>query len=220
MTPEQPGTKWCPECGETKVLGDFYVDRRSPVGVTSYCKPCMRHRNAESRARRARGERLAGRRPPRLLFDWSDEKRCPSCGETKPLEGFAINRTQPRDVGSYCLPCHNRIVRENRILIHGSTRNFHLKRRYGLVDEDVAAMVEAQGGSCAICQVKPAAHVDHDHATGEVRGILCFTCNVGLGNFDDEPDRLLLAHRYLTRPDAETSQRVRARLHLITGRAS
>lgn len=59
-------------------------------------------------------------------------------------------------------------------------------------------MVEAQGGCCAICRVRPAAHVDHDHETGAVRGVLCFTCNVGLGNVNDEPDRVLLAYDYLT----------------------
>ena len=79
-------------------------------------------------------------------------------------------------------------------------------------------MVEEQGGACAICQVRPAEHVDHDHETGAVRGILCFTCNVGLGNFGDEPERLLLAHRYLTRREPAASGA--ARLRLILGRAS
>lgn len=180
----------------------------------------MTRRNNESKARRARGERIAQRRSPRILRDWTDEKRCPSCGETKSLEMFPTNRTAPRGLGAYCLPCHNRIVRENRIEHHGSTRDFHLKRRYGITSEEVAAMVEAQGGSCAICRVRPAEHVDHDHETGDVRGILCFTCNVGLGNFGDEPSRLMLAYRYLTRPSAEESERVRARLRLIMERAS
>lgn len=177
----------------------------------------MTRRNAESKARRARGERIERRRPKRLLLDWSDEKRCTACGEVQPLDAFAINRTDRRGVGSYCLPCHNRVVRENVVKNHGSTRNRHLKRRYGLTDEDVAAMVEAQGGGCAICAVRPAEHVDHDHETGAVRGVLCFTCNVGLGNFGDEPERLLLAHRYLTRHAAASGA---ARVRSILRRAS
>ena len=212
--------KWCPECDCFKTLAEFFTDRRASDGKTCYCKPCMTRRNAESKARRARGERIERRRPKRTLHELAFEKRCAECGEIKRLDAFAINRSQPHGVGAYCLSCHNQIVRENAIAVHGSTRSKHLKARYGLTADEVAVMVEAQGGTCAICQVKPAEHVDHDHETGDVRGILCFTCNVGLGNFNDEPERLLLAHRYLTRPDAAARDHVRARLRLITRRAS
>jgi len=58
-------------------------------------------------------------------------------------------------------------------------------------------MVRAQGGLCAICRRKPAEHVDHCHLTSEVRGILCFTCNVGLGNFGDSDHLMLLAADYI-----------------------
>lgn len=220
IPPDVPGKKWCPECDHFKTPGEFFTDRRASDGKTSYCKPCMTRRNAESKARRTRGERIERRRPKRTLHELAMEKRCPRCGEIKPLGAFAINRTHSRDLGDYCLPCHNVVVRENVQKNHGSTRNKHLKERYGLTHDEVAAMVEAQGGTCAICQVKDAEHVDHDHETGDVRGILCFTCNVGLGNFQDEPARLLLAHRYLTRPSAETRARVVARARHILRRAS
>lgn len=58
-------------------------------------------------------------------------------------------------------------------------------------------MAAEYGGMCAICRERPAEHVDHDHETGEVRGVLCFTCNVGLGNFRDRPDLLDKAVHYL-----------------------
>jgi hypothetical protein len=220
ILPVVPGMKWCPECQRFKRVAEFFTDRRAKDGKTSYCKPCLTRRNAESKARRARGERVTQRRTRRTLHDLALEKRCPQCGEVKRLDAFAINRSESREIGAYCLPCHNEIVRENVELNHGSTRNYHLKRRYALTSDDVAAMVEAQGGKCAICRVKDAEHVDHDHVTGDVRGILCFTCNVGLGSFNDEPERLLLAHRYLTRPTAESVERVTARLRLISRRAS
>ena len=57
-------------------------------------------------------------------------------------------------------------------------------------------MVAAQGGTCAVCS-GPAQHVDHDHETGEVRGILCFNCNQALGNVRDNPDVLRGLARYL-----------------------
>ena len=58
-------------------------------------------------------------------------------------------------------------------------------------------MSEAQGGLCAICQVAPAAHVDHDHETGAVRALLCFNCNGGLGQFKDDPYLLHAAAYYV-----------------------
>ncbi|MGK5113258.1 endonuclease VII domain-containing protein [Geodermatophilus sp. CPCC 205506] len=58
-------------------------------------------------------------------------------------------------------------------------------------------MLQDQGGVCAICQVAPAVHVDHDHATGAVRALLCFTCNGGLGQFRDDPYLLRVAAFYV-----------------------
>jgi hypothetical protein len=65
--------------------------------------------------------------------------------------------------------------------------------------DDVDLMRWRQRDTCPIClRPLPAkAHVDHDHETGEVRGLHCFTCNVGLGNFSDDTRRMLRAVQYL-----------------------
>ena len=60
-------------------------------------------------------------------------------------------------------------------------------------------MLEAQGGLCAVCRTAPAAHVDHDHGTGEVRELLCFNCNGGLDQFKDDPAVLRAAADYVER---------------------
>jgi hypothetical protein len=130
-------------------------------------------------------------------------KRCPSCERTLPAEEFAKNRSARDGLAAYCKPCHNRINRENRIKRHGSTRHYHLVRRYGITAAQATALVEVQGGLCAICRERPPDHVDHDHATGAVRGMLCFNCNGGLGQFRDRPDLLRLAAEYLERPIVE-----------------
>jgi hypothetical protein len=60
-------------------------------------------------------------------------------------------------------------------------------------------MLLAQAGLCAVCGEQPAAHVDHCHQKGHVRGILCFNCNGGLGQFRDRVDILQKAIDYLER---------------------
>lgn len=58
-------------------------------------------------------------------------------------------------------------------------------------------LLELQDGLCAICGVPNPEHVDHDHRTGAVRGILCFNCNGGLGQFRDNIAHLERAITYL-----------------------
>lgn len=74
-----------------------------------------------------------------------------------------------------------------------------LKYRYGITLEQHAAMIQAQGSKCAICasEFVGTPHVDHCHATGKVRGMLCDRCNRGLGYFRDSPDALDQAAAYV-----------------------
>jgi hypothetical protein len=83
-------------------------------------------------------------------------------------------------------------------------RRANLKRNYGLTLDAYAAMLSTQGGVCAICRsadpgCHPNFHVDHDHATGAIRALLCFECNRGLGAFKDSPSTLENAAAYLRR---------------------
>jgi hypothetical protein len=101
-------------------------------------------------------------------------------------------------LASYCLPCHNQ--RGKRSLEkRGGSRTYHLTRRYGITAEEADAMLQSQGGWCAICGTASAARVDHDHATGAVRELLCFNCNGGLGQFKDDPAVLRAAADYVER---------------------
>lgn len=84
-------------------------------------------------------------------------------------------------------------------------RNAYLRRKYGLSHWDIERMFEEQGKRCAICgcdltyAVKREKHVDHDHNSGAVRGILCRKCNTGVGMFCDNPASLRAAADYLER---------------------
>jgi hypothetical protein len=76
-------------------------------------------------------------------------------------------------------------------------RRDYLAKSYGLRADDVAGLLSQQQGVCLICLRRPAVHVDHDHETGEVRGMLCFRCNTALGQFDDDARRLQRAADYV-----------------------
>jgi hypothetical protein len=79
-------------------------------------------------------------------------------------------------------------------------RQRRLARR-GLTEEQYVAMVAAQNGCCAICEIAPPTgkvlYVDHCHVTNRVRGLLCHPCNASLGLMKDEPQRLRRAADYL-----------------------
>jgi len=96
--------------------------------------------------------------------------------------------------------------RTRRDTDNGSIRNRELKRKYGISLDEYNQLVESQGDSCAICGTtdKGVARgkfrywsVDHNHATGEVRGLLCQKCNVLLGMAKDDISILEKAIEYL-----------------------
>ena len=71
------------------------------------------------------------------------------------------------------------------------------RARYGLEEDERRRLLAAQSGRCAICREGAPSCVDHDHRSAEVRGLLCRTCNAGLGQFRDDPELLLRAAAYL-----------------------
>ncbi len=86
---------------------------------------------------------------------------------------------------------------------------YSLKKRYGITLHQVVELAAHQGGVCAVCGALPdvtkkrgGLHVDHDHDTGKVRGLLCERCNLGLGFFRDDMVRLVSAVGYLENPPA------------------
>lgn len=75
-----------------------------------------------------------------------------------------------------------------------------MKRLYGMSSSQYQQLAELQGNACVICREAPTGRplvVDHCHASGQVRGLLCNRCNVGLGNFQDNPELFYRAAAYL-----------------------
>ena len=136
-------------------------------------------------------------------------KYCNKCEQSKPIDRFGLfNR---RGYGlrrqSYCKDCRTRMQTErdkaNPIQKRAHSRRMKLKRKYGISPAEWQAQYLAQRKACAVCQkslvgLSPqTVHVDHNHATGELRGILCGSCNVGLGSFRDDESTLMAAINYL-----------------------
>jgi hypothetical protein len=88
---------------------------------------------------------------------------------------------------------HNELAREshqrNKHKHVGKHRLYHLAKKYGITAADYERMFAEQDGKCLICRTDKTGrwsffHVDHDHATGKVRGLLCVSCNTRLGWFE------------------------------------
>jgi hypothetical protein len=192
--------KRCRDCGETKPVSEFWRWSQAKDGLGVYCKPCGGIRSVAYAARRRERQGL----PPVIPKAKAPEvpegmKWCRDCGQVKPLDEFPIATRKANGRNTYCKPCFAARVVASRIKVHGDRREYHLRHRYGIGVADVERMLEAQDGKCLICEKPEPEHVDHDHGTGKVRGILCFNCNQGLGNFRDDMRSLIRAVDYLMR---------------------
>jgi hypothetical protein len=154
-----------------------------------------------------------------------EAKICTGCGEEKPLDQFFRHSTGRLGRQAKCKVCsyagHRAYVAKDpakratqqkaardRRAARGGLQEYeranNLRYLYGLTPEQVDQMVAQQNGLCALCFKPPVGkrhfgrlHIDHDHQTGKVRRLLCGRCNMGLGYFDDDLERLRLAVAYL-----------------------
>jgi hypothetical protein len=96
-------------------------------------------------------------------------KKCSVCKQTKESKFFSRDRTMPDGLNVYCYDCYSLIKR---------------CRVHGIIAGQFQKMYVEQHGKCAICQDLISGrkiHVDHDHDTGKIRGLLCNSCNPAIG---------------------------------------
>lgn len=145
-------------------------------------------------------------------------KLCKRCGATKQLEDFHKDKKSKDGHCFYCKECNKSKTRSyyagldktaekargKKRSEDGAYRDYQYQKKYGITLEEYNLLLEKQGGKCAICGItreecndKRALPVDHDHETGEVRGILCHSCNRAIGLFKDSPKNLRQAAYYL-----------------------
>ena len=131
-------------------------------------------------------------------------RKCKKCGETKNLEAFKPNKGCKHGKGYICKTCHNKqekiyaeksgrncweVYKKNFPNWREITKDKYLQRQYGITKKQYDEMYENQEGHCLICdlhqsELKQTLAVDHNHDTGEVRGLLCLRCNTMLGWFE------------------------------------
>lgn len=151
-------------------------------------------------------------------------KHCPRCGLDKSHDEFHKHTKTKDGLQPKCKACALEMAREsyrrnpeavkhaagkwaekNPIRRREIAYNSKLKAKYGIEFSDYQKMLEQQGGKCAICGGDGGVgnselfslFVDHCHATGRIRGLLCMKCNSGLGYFEDNKMRLESAIKYL-----------------------
>lgn len=171
--------KRCSRCKRTLDRGAFASNKSMRDGLQAYCRECSAeyYRLREE----AKGRTVRVKVPvPR------GHKRCPQCEKVKLHSEWERNKTSSDGWASYCREC-----RAER------NRDSYFRRKYGLTQTELRDLVEQQGRVCVICLAAVPEHVDHDHATGAVRGVLCFSCNAALGQFKDRPDAMRRAAAYV-----------------------
>ena len=134
-------------------------------------------------------------RPKRTV---ATSKKCTVCNRTKRLGLFYKVKSNKDGYANRCKSCTRKsTTRRNQ----RST----LVAKYGITLAEFDAMLAHQDGKCYIChmnQGKKHLSIDHDHATGEVRGLLCQPCNRFLGRISDRPEAGIRVTTYLMNPPA------------------
>ena len=187
--------KTCSKCGVIKSLEAFACNSAAKDGRRPSCKECDRKYKGSNHCYRRRPETAP-----------SGQRWCLECGQFKPNSEFGV-RTSSRTIqsyyDSYCLVCRCK-AQKNWYQRNSTVQCAKIRdRTYGLAPGEYDLLLASQGGKCAICSKMPqdigTLAVDHDHAVGECRGLLCANCNKGLGYFKDDRELLQNAILYLQR---------------------
>jgi len=132
----------------------------------------------------------------------SGYKICITCKRSKPLNKFNSYKIQFKGVEGISQDCSQCALDKYSIKTKPKPKKSKKKYNKLVTTEEYDRLYNKQDGRCKICSIHQFNHdkplcVDHDHKTGEIRGLLCNQCNLGLGLFKDNPDSLLNAIKYL-----------------------
>lgn len=176
----KPEHKKCSNCKEEVHINDYYINNNTPDKLHAWCKNCASLRGGGKPYRGKRGSY------PTKSIEKDGQKLCTKCDDFKLIDNFRpYGHGKSKFRRSVCDECET----------YKRYKDF-----YGLDKEDFLIMLNKCDSKCNICKEKiegKALHIDHDHKTGKVRGILCKNCNNGLGMFCDNTSLLKEAVIYL-----------------------
>jgi hypothetical protein len=125
-------------------------------------------------------------------------KTCNLCSAVKSLAEFSKDGKSKDGHTSYCKQCKQQKDKvRQRNYDYAAMRRSKLGREYGLTLEEGEQLFKKAKYCCQICKSSKALQIDHCHATGQVRGILCHQCNSAIGMLDDSIERCQEVVRYL-----------------------
>jgi len=128
--------------------------------------------------------------------------KCSKCGDPKPLSEFYKDKQKTSGYRPECKEC-GKEVSDNYERDREKTNWNNIKWKTGITKDQYLIMLKDQDNTCAICK-RPREDfninfsIDHDHETLLIRGLLCSSCNKGLGHFYDDINLLKNAIEYLT----------------------
>lgn len=131
-----------------------------------------------------------------------ENKKCTGCKTEKTLDEFHSDSSRKDGLASRCKECKNK-ERRNWLNREPKVRKkYKLAERYGITYEEYKLYLDKQSCKCAICSVHQdelprGLYIDHNHDTGEVRGLLCNNCNTALGMLKENVDLFNKAIEYL-----------------------
>lgn len=134
-----------------------------------------------------------------------NNKKCSTCRLDKPRTEFNFDKSRKDGHTHRCKPCARLRNRKYKGMYRNKDRNRVLNWKYKGIILSIAGydqMLIDQDGRCAICsrhhsEFSKKLAVDHDHATGKIRGLLCSNCNTGIGKLGDNAERVRSAMEYL-----------------------
>ena len=136
------------------------------------------------------------------------KKKCTKCKKNKDLSSFCKSSKAKDGHNWECRECQSKRAEKYiaRSEIKRHRVKMYLAKRYGMTPKDYDLLLRDQQGCCAMCGehwtgFSKRLHVDHNHKTGEIRGLLCLGCNIGLG-FVEKSGFVDLAKEYLRKTEA------------------
>lgn len=154
-------------------------------------------------------------------------KKCTKCGKTKMLTEYWRDRSKKHGYQARCKTCKTESYNKYRIANGYDRKRYlknpdgererHLIKKYGITNAEYQKIFESQNAACAICKQKKANKlaVDHNHKTGEVRGLLCMNCNRMLGHAFDNPEILASAIGYLIKVPQVAAEVIKAYMEIL-----